>query len=168
MWILLLVTCLNWIAWFRFLLFDTDWMGKEVYGGEVGKGHLYDMGVRASSLGLMLNSIVLGLMSLGIVYLVRRDRANLLWGVVNFLLAICLVMTVLVTKLAQKHRHASLPPPAGIKASALLNYIRDVGETASGDLQHSLYHGLRILQRLRRRTRAFKTQLSDLRLQLSA
>ncbi|KAF2297448.1 hypothetical protein GH714_023619 [Hevea brasiliensis] len=27
MWILLLVTCLNWIAWFPFLLFDTDWMG---------------------------------------------------------------------------------------------------------------------------------------------
>ncbi|XP_004300865.1 PREDICTED: sucrose transport protein SUC2-like [Fragaria vesca subsp. vesca] len=120
MWILLLVTCLNWIAWFGFLLFDTDWMGKEVYGGEVGKGHLYDMGVRAGSLGLMLNSIVLGLMSLGIVYLVRRDGANLLWGVVNFLLAICLVMTLLVTKLAQKHRLASLPPPAGIKAGALL------------------------------------------------
>ncbi|KAL6126492.1 hypothetical protein ACLB2K_074541 [Fragaria x ananassa] len=99
MWILLLVTCLNWIAWFGFLLFDTDWMGKEVYGGEVGKGHLYDMGVRAGSLGLMLNSIVLGLMSLGIVYLVGRDGANLLWGVVNFLLAICLLMAILVTKL---------------------------------------------------------------------
>ncbi|KAI9073663.1 hypothetical protein K1719_044376 [Acacia pycnantha] len=38
MWILLLVTCLNWIAWFPFLLFDTDWMGKEVYGGKVGEG----------------------------------------------------------------------------------------------------------------------------------
>ncbi|KAL6212934.1 hypothetical protein ACLB2K_018149 [Fragaria x ananassa] len=28
MWILLLVTCLNWIAWFGCLLFDTDWMGE--------------------------------------------------------------------------------------------------------------------------------------------
>jgi solute carrier family 45 protein 1/2/4 len=126
MWILLLVTCLNWIAWFGFLLFDTDWMGKEVYGGEVGKGRLYDMGVRAGSLGLMLNSVVLGAMSLGIVYLARGvDGAKRLWGLVNFVLAICLLMTILVTKLAQKHRHASAgveppPPPAGIKAGALL------------------------------------------------
>ncbi|XP_050378930.1 sucrose transport protein SUC2-like [Argentina anserina] len=124
MWILLLVTCLNWIAWFGFLLFDTDWMGKEVYGGEVGKGHLYGMGVRAGSLGLMLNSVVLGVMSLGIVYLVSREGAKKLWGVVNFLQAICLLMTVLVTKLAKTHRHASvnklLPPPAGIKAGALI------------------------------------------------
>ncbi|MEX7539346.1 hypothetical protein SGI37_20230, partial [Providencia rettgeri] len=38
MWILLLVTCLNWIGWFPFILYDTDWMAKEVYGGEVGDG----------------------------------------------------------------------------------------------------------------------------------
>ncbi|KAL6216118.1 hypothetical protein ACLB2K_009345 [Fragaria x ananassa] len=129
MWILLLVTCLNWIAWFGFLLFDTDWMGKEVYGGAVGKGRLYDMGVRAGSLGLMLNAVVLGVMSLGIVYLARGvNSARQLWGVVNFLLALCLLMTILVTKLAEKHRHASHvvagaeppPPPAGIKAGALL------------------------------------------------
>ncbi|PIN10907.1 hypothetical protein CDL12_16509 [Handroanthus impetiginosus] len=58
MWILLLVTCLNWIAWFPFLLFDTDWMGREVYGGKVGEGKLYDRGVRAGALGLMLNSFL--------------------------------------------------------------------------------------------------------------
>ncbi|PRQ26999.1 putative sucrose/H+ symporter, plant, major facilitator superfamily domain-containing protein [Rosa chinensis] len=129
MWILLLVTCLNWIAWFGFLLFDTDWMGKEVYGGTIGKGSLYDMGVRAGSLGLMLNSIVLGVMSLGIIYLARGvNGAKQLWGVINFVLAICLLMTILVTKLAEKHRHACVvvggaeppPPPAGIKAGALL------------------------------------------------
>ncbi|RVW37149.1 Sucrose transport protein SUC5 [Vitis vinifera] len=52
MWVLLLVTCLNWIGWFPFLLFDTDWMGREVYGGTVGegpRGRLYDLGVRAAS-----------------------------------------------------------------------------------------------------------------------
>ncbi|KAL6207411.1 hypothetical protein ACLB2K_018369 [Fragaria x ananassa] len=93
MWILLLVTCLNWVAWFGFLLFDTDWMGKEVYGGVVGKGRLYEMGVRAGSLGLMLNAFVL-----------------------------------VVTKMAENYRHANptvggaepLPPPAGVKAGALL------------------------------------------------
>ncbi|XP_050365289.1 sucrose transport protein-like [Argentina anserina] len=129
MWILLLVTSLNWIAWFGFLLFDTDWMGKEVYGGEVGKGRLYDMGVRAGSLGLMLNAVVLGVMSLAIVYLARGvNGARLLWGVATIILAICLVMTIPITKLAEKHRHASgvaggaepPPPPANIKAGALI------------------------------------------------
>lgn len=57
MWIVLLVTCLNWVAWFPFLLFDTDWMGKEVYGGTVGEGKAYDMGLHAGALGLMINSV---------------------------------------------------------------------------------------------------------------
>ncbi|XP_050364847.1 sucrose transport protein-like [Argentina anserina] len=128
MWILLVVTCLNWIAWFPFLLFDTDWMGREVYGGQVGKGRMYDLGVRAGALGLMLNSVVLGCVSLVIEILTRAfGGVKRLWGVVNFLLAICLAMTVLITKLAQSARHGAVltagaeppPPPAGIKAGAL-------------------------------------------------
>ncbi|XP_004289897.1 PREDICTED: sucrose transport protein SUC2-like [Fragaria vesca subsp. vesca] len=129
MWILLLVTCLNWVAWFGFLLFDTDWMGKEVYGGVVGKGRLYEMGVRAGSLGLMLNAFVLGAMSLAIVYFSRGvNGPKRIWGVANFFLAICLLMTIVVTKMAENYRHANpavggaepSPPPAGVKAGALL------------------------------------------------
>lgn len=63
MWILLFVTCLNWLAWFPFFLFDTDWVGTEIYGGKVegnaNEKRIYDLGVRAGSLGLMINSIVL-------------------------------------------------------------------------------------------------------------
>nr|AML33328.1 sucrose transporter 1 [Prunus persica] len=128
--VLLLVTCLNWVAWFPFLLFDTDWMGREVYGGQVGKGRLYDLGVRAGALGLMLNAVVLGFMSLAIEPLGRWvGGVKRLWGIVNFLLAICLAMTVLITKLAQSSRHAAIaaghggaeppPPTAGVKAGAL-------------------------------------------------
>lgn len=129
MWILLLVTCLNWIAWFPFLLFDTDWMGREVYGGKVGEGKLYDIGVRAGALGLMLQSVVLGVASLSVEYLARGvGGVKRLWGGVNFLLAICLGMTVLVTKLAESSRQFTttahgtttpLPPSAGIKGGAL-------------------------------------------------
>ncbi|KAK9270606.1 hypothetical protein L1049_026188 [Liquidambar formosana] len=50
--VLIVVTCLNWIAWFPFLLFDTDWMGREVYGGKVGEGRMYDIGVHAGALGI--------------------------------------------------------------------------------------------------------------------
>ncbi|KAK4413512.1 Sucrose transport protein SUC2 [Sesamum alatum] len=97
--ILMLVSCLNWVAWFPFLLFDTDWMGKEVYGGSVGT-KLYDQGVRAGALGLMINSIVLAFVSLGVQFLARKPRqVKKLWGVVNVLLAVCLAMTVLITKL---------------------------------------------------------------------
>nr|XP_043612555.1 sucrose transport protein-like [Erigeron canadensis] len=129
MWILLLVTCLNWVAWFPFLLFDTDWMGKEVYGGTVGEGQLYNRGVRAGALGLMLNSVVSGLASLCIEHLARwLGGVKRLWGGVNFLLAICLGMTVVVTKLAESSRQFTtapdgtvtpLPPSEGVKAGAL-------------------------------------------------
>ncbi|KAK3232083.1 hypothetical protein Dsin_003964 [Dipteronia sinensis] len=133
MWILLMVTALNWLAWFPFLLFDTDWMGKEVYGGTSGgtaeQLRVYDNGVRAGSLGLMLNAIVLGITSLAIETLARWvGGVQKLWGIVNFVLAICLAMTVLVTKLAEAHRRNDvimtgdghlLPPPSGIKAGGL-------------------------------------------------
>ncbi|KAH7568157.1 hypothetical protein ACOSP7_009399 [Xanthoceras sorbifolium] len=133
MWILILVTCLNWIAWFPFLLFDTDWMGKEVYGGNSSgteeELRVYDNGVRAGALGLMLNSIVLGIVSLGIETVSRMlGGVQKLWGIVNFILAICLALTVLITKLAESNRRSTvsangdihmLPPLAGIKAGAL-------------------------------------------------
>ncbi|KAK3039305.1 hypothetical protein RJ639_026689, partial [Escallonia herrerae] len=129
MWILLLVTCLNWVAWFPFLLFDTDWMGREVYGGKVGEGRMYDLGVRAGALGLMLNAVVLGVTSLVVEFAARGvGGVKRLWGGVNFLLAICLGLTVLVTKFAESSRRytsvhggaATLEPPsAGIKGGAL-------------------------------------------------
>ncbi|KAI8013033.1 Sucrose transport protein SUC2 [Camellia lanceoleosa] len=129
MWILLLVTCLNWIAWFPFLLFDTDWMGREVYGGKVGEGQAYDHGVRAGALGLMLNSVVLGFMSLAVEHLARGlGGVKRLWGVVNFLLAICLAMTVVITKKAESARHFAAAhnggatpshPDTGVKVGAL-------------------------------------------------
>ncbi|KAL8482617.1 hypothetical protein ACS0TY_028064 [Phlomoides rotata] len=125
MWILLLVTALNWIGWFPFLLFDTDWMGKEVYGGTVGEGKLYDQGVRAGALGLMLNSVVLGIASLGVDLYARGSLpVKKLWGVVNFILGTALAMTVVVSKWADHSRQYDaagvlLPPDAGVKFAAL-------------------------------------------------
>lgn len=130
MWILLLVTFLNWFAWFPFLLFDTDWMGKEVYGGKLGEGKLYDLGVRAGALGLMLNSVVLGFTSLGVQFLVHSfGGVKKLWGGVNFLLAFCLGMTLWITKLAESSRRGFTtngsagatqhPPLVGVKVGAL-------------------------------------------------
>ncbi|KAK6938496.1 hypothetical protein RJ641_032004 [Dillenia turbinata] len=122
MWLLMLVTCLNWIAWFPFLLYNTDWMGKEVYGGAVGD-ELFDEGVRAGALGLMLNAIVLGVTSLAIIYLARGFKnAKMIWGIANFVLCICLAMTIWVTKAAENYRkHADhyQNPSSSVKAGAL-------------------------------------------------
>nr|XP_043617407.1 sucrose transport protein-like [Erigeron canadensis] len=128
MWILLLVTCLNWIAWFPFLLFDTDWMGREVYGGKLGEGMRYNQGVRAGAFGLLLNSVVSGVASLGIERLARWcGGVKRLWGGVNLLLGVCLGMTVLVTKIAEDTRKfetvngVTMPslPSHGLKGGAL-------------------------------------------------
>ncbi|XP_010438237.1 PREDICTED: sucrose transport protein SUC8-like [Camelina sativa] len=131
---LLLVTCLNWIAWFPFLLFDTDWMGREVYGGNsVGNvddkaRRVYNKGVHTGAFGLMLNSVVLGVTSLGLEWLARGvGGVKRLWGVVNFILAFCLGMTVLITKVAESNRRGSAvletvvssSPPVGVKIGAL-------------------------------------------------
>ncbi|XP_074282524.1 sucrose transport protein SUC1-like isoform X1 [Silene latifolia] len=128
MWLLFLVTALNWIAWFPFLLFDTDWVGKEIYGGDptskdTSMGKIYDNGLRVGSLGLMLNSGVLGLMSLAIDPLSKwLGGARKLWGVVNFVLAAALALTALVTKVAEKARKTAppyAPPDHGAKAGVL-------------------------------------------------
>ncbi|KAL3534205.1 hypothetical protein ACH5RR_002666 [Cinchona calisaya] len=87
MMILLLVTCLNRIAWFPFILFDTDWMGREVHGGEV-EDKLYDKGVHAGAMGLLIDSVVLGLTSVSIEPLARRIGVKRLWGDVNSFLQI--------------------------------------------------------------------------------
>ncbi|CAN0878768.1 Sucrose transport protein SUC5 [Linum grandiflorum] len=109
-WMLLLVTCLNWSAWFPWVLYDTDWMGREVYGGvsngSPGQIHLYDQGVRAGAYGLMINSIVLLLFSLAVDPLAGRYGVKFLWGGVNLLLGICLAATVAISKAAESARLA--------------------------------------------------------------
>ena len=49
------------LSWFPFFLFDTDWMGREVYHGDpkgdVSQVQAYDQGVREGAFGLLLNSV---------------------------------------------------------------------------------------------------------------
>lgn len=124
MWYLLLTTALTWIAWFPFLLFDTDWMGREVYRGEPsGPGSfssLYEQGVRAGSLGLMLNSLTLGATSLMVEYLSRKLGPKLLLAIANIILCLSLACTVLITKAAERLSNETSSPPTALKIMALL------------------------------------------------
>ncbi|CAI0396419.1 unnamed protein product [Linum tenue] len=99
----------------------------EVYGGSSDGNpeqvKMYGHGVRAGALGLLLNSVVLGIMSLGVESLGRWvGGVKRLWGIVNFLLAICLALTVLISKLAEAGRASAehpTPPSTGVLAGAL-------------------------------------------------
>ncbi|XP_020891686.1 putative sucrose transport protein SUC6 isoform X2 [Arabidopsis lyrata subsp. lyrata] len=168
MWMLLIVTALNWIAWFPFLLYDTDWVGGEVYGGD-SKGDdkmkkLYNQGIQVGSLGLMLNSIVLGFMSLGIEGISKKmGGAKRLWGAVNIILAVCLAMTVLITKKEEEHRRIAGPmalPTDGIRAGALTLFA-----LLGIPLAYSVCTSFHNLKQLRRRSRtisrSFKHGNSD-------
>ncbi|MCI60198.1 SUCrose transport protein SUC8-like, partial [Trifolium medium] len=81
----MVVTAINWVAWFPFFLFDTDWMGHEVYHGNPGKKAYIDE-VHAGATGMTVNAVVLGLMSLAVEPLGRFvGGAKRLWASVNII-----------------------------------------------------------------------------------
>lgn len=55
-------------SWFPFFLFDTDWMGREVFHGDpkgdVSEVQAYNEGVREGAFGLILNSVRTQLISI--------------------------------------------------------------------------------------------------------
>ncbi|KAF0921262.1 hypothetical protein E2562_003071 [Oryza meyeriana var. granulata] len=57
----LVVTGLTWLSWFPFILFDTDWMGREIYhgrpDGNPAEVAAFQEGVRQGAFGLLLNSV---------------------------------------------------------------------------------------------------------------
>ncbi|XP_068641138.1 sucrose transport protein SUT4-like [Aristolochia californica] len=100
----LTVMALTWLAWFPFFLFDTDWMGREVYDGDP-KGSpsevaAYDKGVREGAFGLLLNSVVLGISSFLIEPMCRQFGSRLVWAVSNFMVFICMASTAIISKLS--------------------------------------------------------------------
>ncbi|KAG1361226.1 sucrose transport protein SUT4 [Cocos nucifera] len=100
----LLVMALTWVSWFPFFLFDTDWMGREVYhgdpNGEPSESAAYQNGVREGAFGLLLNSVVLGVSSFLIDPMCRRMGARLVWAISNFTVFICMAATTIISLLS--------------------------------------------------------------------
>ncbi|XP_058084063.1 sucrose transport protein SUC3 isoform X2 [Magnolia sinica] len=97
----LLVMALSWLSWFPFILFDTDWMGREVYHGDP-KGNAsevadYGKGVREGAFGLLLNSVVLGISSLLIEPMCRRMGSRIVWAISNFTVFICMASIAVIS-----------------------------------------------------------------------
>ncbi|OAY80852.1 Sucrose transport protein SUT1, partial [Ananas comosus] len=97
----LFVTGLTWLSWFPFILYDTDWMGREVYHGDP-KGSpaevaAYDRGVREGAFGLLLNSIVLGVSSFLIEPLCRKFTPKFVWVISNFIVFAAMAATAIIS-----------------------------------------------------------------------
>ncbi|NP_001137486.1 Sucrose transport protein SUT2 [Zea mays] len=123
-WMVLIVTALTWMAWFPFTLFDTDWMGREIYRGSPdnpGETQRYHDGVRMGSFGLMLNSVVLGFTSVVLEKLCRKWGAGLVWGVSNILMTLCFLAMLVITYVAKNMDYPSSgAPPTGIVVASLV------------------------------------------------
>ncbi|XP_022131413.1 sucrose transport protein SUC4 isoform X2 [Momordica charantia] len=121
MWVILLVTSLTWIGWFPFTLFDTDWMGREIYGGKPNEGQSYNSGVRMGAFGLMLNSVVLGITSLLMEKLCRKWGAGFVWGISNIFMALCFLAMLVLTYVAKNMGYIGHDfPPNSIVSAALI------------------------------------------------
>lgn len=97
----LLVMALCWLSWFPFFLFDTDWMGREVYhgnpNGNSSKIEAYNHGVREGAFGLLLNSVVLGVSSFLIEPMCRRMGARRVWSMSNFTVFACMASIAIIS-----------------------------------------------------------------------
>ncbi|KAG5522399.1 hypothetical protein RHGRI_034545 [Rhododendron griersonianum] len=89
------------LSWFPFFLFDTDWMGREVYHGnpkgDVSEVEAYDQGVREGAFGLLLNSVVLGISSFLIEPMCQWMGARLVWAMSNFIVFACMAGTAIIS-----------------------------------------------------------------------
>lgn len=97
----LIVMALTWLSWFPFFLFDTDWMGREVYHGdpkgEATEVTAYNQGVREGAFGLLLNSVVLGISSFLIEPMCKWIGSRLVWAVSNLIVFACMACTAIIS-----------------------------------------------------------------------
>ncbi|KAL3654215.1 sugar transporter [Castilleja foliolosa] len=102
----LVVMALTWLSWFPFFLFDTDWMGREVFHGdpkgEAAEIQAYNEGVREGAFGLLLNSVVLGIASFCIEPLCQRFGSRLVWASSNFIVFVCMAGTAFISLISMR------------------------------------------------------------------
>ncbi|CAN4124425.1 unnamed protein product [Withania somnifera] len=104
----LIVMALTWLSWFPFFLFDTDWMGREVYHGdpkgEAAEVKAYNLGVREGAFGLLLNSVVLGISSFLIEPMCKWIGSRLVWAVSNLIVFACMACTAIISVVSISER----------------------------------------------------------------
>ncbi|XP_042401379.1 sucrose transport protein SUT1-like [Zingiber officinale] len=125
----LIVTSITWLSWFPFLLYDTDWMGREVYHGNPrgtdAQIDAYNQGVREGAVGLLLNSVVLGLSSFIIEPMCRKVTPRAVWVFSSFFVflgmtAICLTSVWSLKKFSQGSIQLAISADTDVKVVSLV------------------------------------------------
>lgn len=127
----LIVTGLTWLSWFPFILFDTDWMGREIYhgrpDGNPAEVAAFQEGVRQGAFGLLLNSVLLGISSFMIEPLCRKLGARSVWVVSQVLVCIAMALVAVLGSWSLGDFGGNVQDAAatdkGLKASALALFV---------------------------------------------
>ncbi|XBH74740.1 hypothetical protein VPH35_101630 [Triticum aestivum] len=105
----LAVTAVTWLAWFPFIQYGTDWMGREIYHGEPQgpKVAVYYAGVREGAVGLLLSSMCLLAASFNTPHLCGRLTSRVVWSLSNFILFGIMTAMVILGLVSTKGYNAS-------------------------------------------------------------
>ncbi|XBI86379.1 hypothetical protein VPH35_094347 [Triticum aestivum] len=105
----LAVTAVTWLAWFPFIQYGTDWMGREIYHGEPQgpKVSVYYAGVREGAVGLLLSSICLLAAAFNTPHLCGRLTSRVVWSLSNFILFGIMTAMVILGLVSTKGYNAS-------------------------------------------------------------
>ncbi|KAL1814028.1 hypothetical protein DCAR_0626434 [Daucus carota subsp. sativus] len=119
-WRILLLTSLTMIGWYPFFFYNTDWMGREIYGGNPNEGENYSNGVRMGAFGLLLNSVVVGVTSVFTGKLCQKWGSGFVWGISNILMALCYVSMIVVSLIIKNMESGTGSPSSGYVIAALI------------------------------------------------
>ncbi|XBJ08673.1 hypothetical protein VPH35_013921 [Triticum aestivum] len=127
----LIVTGLTWLSWFPFILFDTDWMGREIYhgrpDGSPGEIAAFQEGVRQGAFGLLLNSVLLGISSFMIEPMCRKLGARTVWIASQVLVCIAMALVAILGAWSLGDFGGNVQDAAatekGLKTSALVLFV---------------------------------------------
>ncbi|KAK6139311.1 hypothetical protein DH2020_026946 [Rehmannia glutinosa] len=88
----LVVMALTWLSWFPFFLFDTDWMGREVFMVTQKERLLkFKLIIKVSE------KVVLGISSFFIEPMCQWIGARLVWAISNFVVFVCMAGTAIIS-----------------------------------------------------------------------
>ena len=127
----LVVTGLTWLSWFPFILFDTDWMGREMYhgrpDGSPAEIAAFQEGVRQGAFGLLLNSVLLGVSSFTIEPMCRKLGPRTVWVVSQVLVCIAMALVAILGSWSLGDFGGNVQDAAatekGLKAAALALFV---------------------------------------------
>jgi len=91
-----------WVGWFTYLVYITDWVGEQIYGGDPHADEgtearkLFDHGVSQASLALTYNAVVTMVFSACLPKLISLLGIKLVYFIGNMVLCVCLTSTIFI------------------------------------------------------------------------